>query len=206
MDLLKAPQPHILINDHSSKDMKDKQTDMNKHVSMTTTVIVAIVALIIGFAGGWVVADNGSNSPAGGSSSQNTPATSGTSSDTTSLGTTNALDTGSSLSAPSVAAITVDNQKVGPSVMVSLVSSDASAWVAVRENNNGLVGNILGAKRVDVGTTGNVEVPLLRSTEVGKSYFVVLFKDNGDRQFDFKTDPPMTTNGVFISKMFTVSQ
>lgn len=118
---------------------------------------------------------------------------------------TSALAIGSALSAPSVAAITVGDQKAGESVLVSLVSTDASAWLALRENNNGLVGNILGARRIDVGTTGNVEIPLLRSTQAGKSYFIVLFKDNGDKVFDFKTDAPMTADGTLISKVFSVN-
>lgn len=200
MDLIKAPQKPLLLNNQSS--MKDNKSDMKNNVSMTTTVIVAIVALIIGFVGGWMV--GGKNTPAGSENtakSENTTPTGGAS---VVIGdSSNALNSGSSMSAPSVAAITVDNQKAGAAVSVSLVSSDASAWLAVRENNNGLVGNILGAKRIDVGTSGNVEVPLLRATEAGKSYYVVLFKDNGDRMFDFKTDPPMTADGVFISKTFS---
>ena len=202
MDLIKAPQKPLLLNHHQSS-MKDNTSDKKNNVSMTTTVIVAIVALIIGFVGGWMVGDKGA--PA---QSENTPATQNTTTPTGGVGivigdSSSALNSGSSMSAPSVAAITVDNQKAGAAVLVSLVSSDASAWLAVRENNNGLVGNILGAKRIDVGTSGNVEIPLLRSTEAGKSSYVVLFKDNGDRMFDFKTDPPMTADGVFISKMFS---
>lgn len=111
---------------------------------------------------------------------------------------------GSSFGVPSVAAITVFNQKASGVASVSLVSTDSSSWLAVREDRGGLVGNILGAKRIDIGTTANVEVPLQRSTEAGKIYHVVLFKDDGDRLFDFKVDPPMieAANSVLISKSF----
>ncbi|MEK7185579.1 MAG: DoxX family protein [Patescibacteria group bacterium] len=111
---------------------------------------------------------------------------------------------GSSFGAPSVASITVFNQAAAIMASVSLVSTDSSAWLAVREDRGGLVGNILGAKRVDIGTTANVSVPLQRSTEAGKIYHIVLFKDDGDRLFDFKVDPPMisSADSALISKSF----
>lgn len=107
-----------------------------------------------------------------------------------------------SFSVSSVASVTVFNQKASNVANISLVSSDSSSWVAVREDKGGLMGNILGAKRVDIGTTANVQVPLQRVTEAGKLYHVVMFKDDGDKKFDFKVDPPMVENGSLISKSF----
>jgi len=115
---------------------------------------------------------------------------------------TGALGDQPSFGVPSSASITVFNQKSSDLVNVSLVSSDSSAWLAVREDKGGLVGNILGAKRIDIGTTANVQIPLQRTTEAGKIYHIVLFKDDGDRKFDFKIDPPMIENDSLISKSF----
>ena len=115
---------------------------------------------------------------------------------------TGALGDQPSFGVPSSASITVFNQKASDLVNVSLVSSDSSAWLAVREDKSGLMGNILGAKRIDIGTTANVQIPLQRTTEAGKIYHIVLFKDDGDRKFDFRVDPPMIENDSLISKSF----
>lgn len=192
---------------------KMKEADVRKKIR-TVAIVTGVVALVLGFEIGMFVgqrknvpvvavggvAQNTAQQGALGSSTNDSRATA----NSAAVVDTNALAIGSALSAPSVAAITVSDQKPGITALVSLVSTDAPAWLALRENANGLVGNILGAKRIDVGTNGNVEIPLLRATQAGKSYFVVLFKDNGDKVFDFKTDAPMTADGVLISKTFTV--
>lgn len=191
---------------------KMTQAEARKKV-VTVAVITAVVSLAVGIGAGVLISKK-QTTPVAVKMGQEAPAGQGQGSSTRDVATqpgitvvqdSSALAIGSGLSAPSVAAITVGDQKAGESVLVSLVSTDAPAWLALRENNNGLVGNILGARRVDVGTTGNVDIPLLRSTQAGKSYFVVLFKDNGDKVFDFKTDPPMTADGTLISKMFAVN-
>ena len=49
-------------------------------------------------------------------------------------------------------------------------------------------------------------MPLLRKTEIGKIYFAVAHKDNGDNSFDFKSsDPPLkNTAGDLIAAKFEI--
>lgn len=101
-------------------------------------------------------------------------------------------------------AILVNNQGAGSLVTVASVETDVATWVTVREDMNGVVGNILGAARVDAGASNNIVIELLRPTEVGKTYRVVLFRDDGDRQFNHETDSPITYNGVLVSQSFSV--
>lgn len=81
----------------------------------------------------------------------------------------------------------VSDQPAGDSVRVVEARLSRSSWLAVRDDLR-----IYGARRVDpVGdgqTFNDVDVPLLRSTEAGKTYTVVVYVDDGDRQFDFKKD------------------
>lgn len=98
--------------------------------------------------------------------------------------------------------ISAPNQKAGDTVLVSKVVSDAVVWVAVREDNGGLMGNILGARKVSVGMTENVVVELLRPTVIGGKYYVILFRDNGDGAFDHKTDAPIASDGSIIVSTF----
>ena len=62
------------------------------------------------------------------------------------------------------------------------------SWVAVHEDINGEIGNVLGARSMPAGEQKNVFVPLLRGTTPGKEYHVGIYKDNGDLKFDRKTD------------------
>ena len=56
-------------------------------------------------------------------------------------------------------------------------------------NDDGSVGNMLGAGWFPAGVHENISVPLMRGTVGGEQYVVELFADtNGDKQFDHKTD------------------
>ena len=83
----------------------------------------------------------------------------------------------------------VKDQAAGGAVFLSRVELTQSGWAAVQEVfEGGILGNILGARRFEAGVYQGV-VTLLRSTEPGVEYYVVLYADNGDKQFDFKADP-----------------
>ncbi len=85
--------------------------------------------------------------------------------------------------------IEVLDQKAGKSVTVARAKlSSVVSWVAVHEDINGELGNVLGARSVALGDQKNLFVPLLRSTMTGKEYSVGIYKDNGDLKFDRKTD------------------
>jgi hypothetical protein len=80
--------------------------------------------------------------------------------------------------------VTVQDQAAGPSVSVASVTLNQMGWVAIRDAD----GRVLGAARFDAGTYANVSVPLLRATVAKSSYQVLLYIDDGDRQFDLHKD------------------
>lgn len=83
------------------------------------------------------------------------------------------------------------DQPAGRAVLVKRVSLEKTSWIAVRDFADGKIGNVLGASRKDKGTTQDVIIDLLRATEPGKQYAIVIFADNGDGAFSTKTDTPI---------------
>ena len=81
-------------------------------------------------------------------------------------------------------AVTVRDQAAGASVAVASVTLNQMGWVAVRDEN----GRVLGAARFEAGTMSDVSVPLLRATTASSSYQVLLYIDDGDREFDLHKD------------------
>jgi hypothetical protein len=84
--------------------------------------------------------------------------------------------------------ITVSSQSAGKTVTIKSVTLSKDGWVAIRENVGGEMGSVLGAAWLPKGTATNVSVELLRNTISGKTYFVTLFTDNGDKKFSSKID------------------
>ena len=97
--------------------------------------------------------------------------------------------------------ITVDNQAAGVSVRIASMNLTRETWVAVRDERS-----ILGAGRFAAGTaSGSVE--LLRGTEAGKSYSVVVYIDNGNRAFDLTGDELVTgVSDTFMATAATSTQ
>lgn len=87
--------------------------------------------------------------------------------------------------------VSVSDQGAGESVLVDAAVVTAPSWVVVREE-----GWILGARRVEESGSA-ISVPLLRATEAEKQYEVVIYIDNGDRQFDHLSD--MLVEGISAS-------
>jgi len=83
--------------------------------------------------------------------------------------------------------VSVDDQPAGDSVRVVEAKLSRVSWVAVSDDMR-----IYGAARVTPpqggGTVNDITVPLLRNTESGKTYSVVVYADDGDGAFDFKKD------------------
>ncbi len=100
------------------------------------------------------------------------------------------------------AMIAISDQQAGDVVLVNAVALGSQGWVAIREGNAGQLGNILGARRIDAGAWSTIAVELLRGTEVGKAYFAVLYKDNGDGEFDHKTDSLIEVAGKTYMQPF----
>lgn len=94
--------------------------------------------------------------------------------------------------------LTVVDQKAGDIVYVSDVRVATTSWLAVREHNGDLLGNILGARRVPAGETAHVEIELLRPTAANLMYGVVLYEDDGDGAFDSKADISLRKDGEVV--------
>ncbi len=81
-------------------------------------------------------------------------------------------------------AVVVLDQFAGSVVKIASVTLPQLGWVAVRDSK----GWVLGAGRFVAGTSENVEVILLRGTVAGESYQVLLYNDDGDKEFDLHKD------------------
>lgn len=83
--------------------------------------------------------------------------------------------------------VQADDQPAGDSARVVEARLSRVSWIAVRDDMR-----IYGAVRVNPpqggGTVNDITVPLLRNTEAGKAYSVVVYADDGDGVFDFKKD------------------
>lgn len=99
----------------------------------------------------------------------------------------------------------VENQRAGSSVEVQKGEFPEARWVVVRDmNDDGTLGNILGASWFPAGMHQNISVQLVRGTMGGEQYAAMLFADsNGDKKFDHKMDEPVKdSSGNIISAMF----
>lgn len=84
-------------------------------------------------------------------------------------------------------AISVRNQAPGVNVDIELVTLENTGWVVIHENNNGALGNALGAQLFDAGANSGA-VELLRGMEKGETYYATIRQDDGDRAFDLTKD------------------
>lgn len=100
--------------------------------------------------------------------------------------------------------ISVASQNTGSSVIISSVTVPEISWVAIRENNNDVMGRILGAQKVFPGTTRDVVVELLRPTTSQVMYASVIYKDDGDGEFDFKIDELVSQDDIPVLSRFLV--
>lgn len=107
------------------------------------------------------------------------------------------------------ARVVAPDQPAGSSVRVTDVSlPPEGAWVVVHEiGPNAVFLNALGAHRYDTHVREGV-VQLLRPTEPGRQYAVVLYRDNGDRQFSLEEDFPLldAQSHEPIFDLFTATQ
>jgi|TARA_Y100000310_G_scaffold345555_1_gene466498 hypothetical protein len=100
------------------------------------------------------------------------------------------------------ARIVVGVQLFGKSVRLQEVALPESSWVAIHEDVDGKLGNILGAQRFDQGVHSGT-VDLLRET-VGESlYYAVVYRDDGDKVFNLDADAPaVDVEGALIMTAF----
>lgn len=87
-----------------------------------------------------------------------------------------------------VANLVVREQPAGPRVGIANLDVIEAVWIAVREETDGKIGNILGAQKVFAGNNQAVVVDLLRPTRAGGTYRVVAYRDVGDPAFNYRED------------------
>lgn len=148
--------------------MNEKDTTQN---SFLIPVLFCCIAFVLGFGFAWMIFD--------GKSAENDSAgkASRTASDIFSLPLGHNT-------------VSVDEQRAGNSVFVSLATLSRGAWIAIHEDNGGVPANILGARYFPAGKTAGT-VDLLRATVPSTLYYAVVHQDDGDREFDFRRDEPL---------------
>lgn len=99
--------------------------------------------------------------------------------------------------------VSVPDQPAGRAVVVDSATLPAVGWIVVHELRGGEIGNALGAARREAGAHHKVVIDLLRGTEPNTSYTVVLYADNGNREFDLKADSLFENEGAVIMDQFT---
>jgi len=166
---------------------------MNNNKMSTNNLILIGVVIVVFVAGGWWLLTRDFTSPTGETSGD------------TAKDEGNRGASAEDISAPSTTtsdgeSVSVANQPAGSMVAVSSVTFTETGWIAVRDSG----GWTLGAGRFDAGTYENVAVKLLRATEAGERYQILLYHDDGDQQFDLKKESLVThSDGTVAGVMFT---
>jgi len=174
---------------------------MEKIKSYWTIGLVAVVALLVGFAASslW----SGSKSKAPNSEIQGTATDKNTL--PSELSTNFVMPKEKMTSAASSGdTFVVADQPAGNSVVVTKVTLESAAWVVVHEDRDGAPGNILGALWLPAGTATQASAELLRDTQAGKAYYVMIHEDTlSDKQFDHTQDLPLKdASGAVIMMKF----
>jgi hypothetical protein len=174
--------------------------DSNSKRERLKAVVLLLIGFIIGFAAHAFTTTGDVEAPAGDDVVVEDVATTTTGTDSTSSEDTVAnndafiepVDANANNASGSGYSVSVNDQSAGSIVHVSQVVLEKDSWVAVREDLQGGLGNILGAAWYPAGThTASVE--LLRDTQPDSFYYAVIYADNGDKTFDFNED--MLVNG-----------
>lgn len=99
------------------------------------------------------------------------------------------------------AEVGLESRAAGSTLSLSSATFPTDAgWIAVRSYSNGEVGNVLGASRYskEQGLVPS-EIELLSPMVAGGQYAIVFFSENGDRQFNMRTDLPLDVDPVVFT-------
>ncbi len=99
----------------------------------------------------------------------------------------------------------VEDQAPAINVRITKLTLSEDGWVVIHDEREEKPGIIIAAARFDAGTYENRDVDLLgKTTEEGKTYFAMLHRDDGDRQFDYTNDLPIKdSSGNVVAMKFT---
>lgn len=162
-------------------------------------ITALIIGLLVGFTAGVFWQERRSNQTEK-PSLENVKTAQEKSEETKGVVSTASVVTGSE-TATAISTLVVPEQVAGNQVTLQGLDATEVMWVAVREEKNGILGNILGASKVFVGNDQRITVELLRPTVSGNSYRVVLYRDVGTPDFNHKEDALISNReGRFIAK------
>lgn len=156
-----------------------------------------IIGLLVGFTAGvfWQERRSGTEPREGAALD-----TSGTETDTEKVAATSTAAARKTGSQP-VANLLVKDQPASDRVGIASLDAKETLWVAVREEKNGALGNILGVRKVPAGNGQATIVELLRPTVSGGAYRVVFYRDVGDPAFNYREDTIVEgVEGKFVAQ------
>jgi|GEM_PF-1582527 len=163
------------------------------------TVIGFLIGLLIGGAAMYFVNDmRETTSSVTSNNTASTTGTGGNTANTSGTQTTGGTQTSGNAATPSIQGkgeytVTAYDQPAGN--MVDIIAHlPTDSWIAVHDDANGKLGNILGAGWFGSGVASG-KVQLIRSTIPDTAYHVVIYHDNGNNTFDYHIDPVVTGEG-----------
>jgi hypothetical protein len=102
--------------------------------------------------------------------------------------------------------LSVPNQ--APSMMVNISTAllSSGGFVVIHEDASDEPGVVIASSQfLPTGTYEDIYVQMPKTTQDGKSYFAILYKDNGDQQFTSDDDPFMDSEGFSVQTSFIAS-
>lgn len=84
----------------------------------------------------------------------------------------------------------ISDQAAGSSITIDRVTYPTSTgWIGVRDYENGQMTGLLGVARWSEGEgLSPAVIPLMRTTVAGRTYAVIFYSDNGDKEFSLAND------------------
>ena len=174
----------VEVSDDNEKEAEYTAPEGQKRMGFIRITAYGLVFFIIGFGIGWFWFGKESllAEQAGEENSVITPSVEQKENAAAVLGELSSEKSGENKVSVENDLILVKDQVAGNTVSIEKVALKENSWVAVQDNNDGSLGNILGVQWLPAGeNSGGVE--LLRNTEEGKSYFVTIYVDDGDKEF-----------------------